>query len=54
MWLQSMVRDDSRRALLFDMDGHLRDLRDRCGEDDPGVIGLTSTYHNLLRMWIDV
>ena len=53
-WVQSMVRADEQRRLLFDMDGHLRDLRDRCGEDDPGVIGLTSTYHNLLRMWIDV
>lgn len=53
-WIQSMVRADERRRLLFDMDGHLRDLRDRCGESDPGVIGLTSTYHNLLRMWVEL
>ncbi|MEJ7685569.1 MAG: Fe2+-dependent dioxygenase [Variovorax sp.] len=53
-WIQSMVRSDEQRRLLFDMDTHLRHLRSTCGETDPGVIGLTSTYHNLLRMWLDV
>lgn len=53
-WIQSMVRSDEQRRLLFDMDNHLRDLRSRVGESDPGVIGVTSTYHNLLRMWVDV
>ena len=48
-----MVRSDERRRLLFDMDNHLRHLRSRYGETDTGVIGLTSTYHNLLRMWLD-
>ena len=53
-WIQSMVRTDEQRRLLFDMDNHLIDLRIRMGETDPNVIGLTSTYHNLLRMWLDV
>ncbi|MGE0800372.1 MAG: Fe2+-dependent dioxygenase [Lautropia sp.] len=53
-WIQSMVRSDEQRRLLFDMDNHLRDLRSRVGDSDAGVIGLTSTYHNLLRMWVDV
>jgi PKHD-type hydroxylase len=53
-WIQSMIRSDEQRRLLFDMDNHLRHLRSRYGETDPGVIGLTSTYHNLLRMWLDV
>jgi PKHD-type hydroxylase len=55
-WIQSMVRSDERRRLLFDMDNHLRRLRSTGGpgEGDPSVIGLTSTYHNLLRMWLDV
>ena len=53
-WIQSMVRSDEQRRLLFDMDNHLRHLRSTYGETDPGVIGLTSTYHNLLRMWLDV
>jgi PKHD-type hydroxylase len=53
-WIQSMVRSDEQRRLLFDMDNHLRHLRSTIGETDPGVIGLTSSYHNLLRMWLDV
>jgi PKHD-type hydroxylase len=53
-WIQSMVRSDEQRRLLFDMDNHLRHLRSQFGETDAGVIGLTSTYHNLLRMWLDV
>lgn len=52
-WIQSMVRSDKQRRLLFDMDNHLRHLRSQFGETDSGVIGLTSTYHNLLRMWLD-
>ncbi|MRD45966.1 Fe2+-dependent dioxygenase [Caenimonas koreensis] len=53
-WIQSMVRTDEQRRLLHDMDNHLRRLRSSAGEADPSVIGLTSTYHNLLRMWIDI
>jgi PKHD-type hydroxylase len=36
------------------MDRHLMRLRERAGETDPSVIGLTGTYHNLLRLWADV
>lgn len=53
-WIQSMVRCDQQRKLLYTMDNHLRHLRSSYGETDSGVIGLTSTYHNLLRMWLDV
>ena len=52
-WVQSMVRGDERRRLLFDMDQHLMRLRSTVGETDPAVVGLTATYHNLLRMWLD-
>ena len=52
-WVQSMVRGDERRGLLFTMDQHLMQLRSTVGETDPAVVGLTGTYHNLLRMWID-
>ncbi len=52
-WVQSMVRSDEKRQLLFNMDQHLMHLRSTLGESDPGVIGLTGTYHNLLRMWIE-
>lgn len=53
-WLESMVRSDEQRRLLFEMDSHLMRLRTRMGETDPAVIGLTGTYHNLLRLWADV
>lgn len=52
-WIQSMVRSDEQRRLLFDMDSHLRHLRSTRGETDQAIVGLTGTYHNLLRMWID-
>jgi len=52
-WLESMVRSDEQRRLLFEMDAHLMRLRSTVGETEPGVIGLTGTYHNLLRMWAD-
>jgi PKHD-type hydroxylase len=53
-WLESMVRSDEQRRLLFDMDSHLMRLRTSIGETDPAVVGLTGTYHNLLRLWADV
>jgi PKHD-type hydroxylase len=53
-WLESMVRSDEQRRLLFDMDSHLMRLRASVGETDAAVIGLTGTYHNLLRLWADV
>lgn len=52
-WVQSMVRDDARRAMLFEMDMAIM----RLGADAPGheaLVTLTGTYHNLLRMWADV
>ena len=52
-WIQSMVRSDDQRRLLFDMDRSLMHLRSTVGETDIAVIGLTATYHNLLRMWVD-
>jgi PKHD-type hydroxylase len=51
-WIESMVRDDGRRTLLFDMDMALvrlaKDVRDH-----PSLIALTGCYHNLLRAWGD-
>jgi PKHD-type hydroxylase len=52
-WIQSMVRSDTQRRLLFEMDRHLMRLRESVGENDPGIVGLTGTYHNLLRLWAD-
>jgi PKHD-type hydroxylase len=50
-WVESMVRSDEQRRLLFEMDRHLVHLRSTVGEADPGVVGLTGLYHNLLRQW---
>jgi PKHD-type hydroxylase len=51
-WIESMVRDDARRALLFDMDMAML----RLSRNAPGhaaLVSLTGCYHNLLRMWAD-
>jgi PKHD-type hydroxylase len=53
LWTQSMVRDDARRAMLFNLDMTIIRLRQQHG-DSGDVIALTSHYHNLLRMWADV
>lgn len=52
-WLQSMVRDDARRGMLFELDQNIQSLRARLGETDE-TVALTGTYHNLLRMWAEV
>ena len=53
-WVESMVRSDEQRRLLYEMDRHLMRLRSTVGEEEPAVIGLTGLYHNLLRAWADV
>ncbi len=52
-WIESMVRSTEQRLLLWNMDMDLLKLRSRVGDTDPAVVGLTGTYHNLLRMWAD-
>lgn len=52
-WVESMVRSDEQRRLLFDLDMSLMRLRQTHGES-PETVRLAGTYHNLLRMWADV
>lgn len=52
-WLQSMVRDDGARRILFEMDQAVQRLVATLGNDDRSVIELTGVYHNLLRRWAD-
>ncbi len=52
-WLQSMVRDNHRRGLLFALDQSIQSLRARHG-DSPETVALAGHYHNLLRMWTEV
>ncbi|MEO8487789.1 MAG: Fe2+-dependent dioxygenase [Betaproteobacteria bacterium] len=51
-WVESMVRDDAQRSLLFDMDMALVRLSQTAGEH-PSLVTLTGCYHNLLRRWAD-
>ena len=52
-WLQSMVRDDGRRTLLFDLDNAIQRVSQDAPQH-PAVVQLTGVYHNLLRQWAEV
>ena len=52
-WIQSMVRDDSARTILFDLDQSIQSVAEEKGQGDPNVVRLTGIYHNLLRRWAD-
>src|SRR5262249_18290886 len=52
-WVESMVREETRRNLLFNLDMSILALRSRLG-DTADMVRLTGCYHNLLRMWADV
>jgi PKHD-type hydroxylase len=52
-WIQSMVRDDGERTILFDLDVAIQRLMNDVPEHR-SVVELTSLYHNLLRRWADV
>ncbi|MEG0184042.1 MAG: Fe2+-dependent dioxygenase [Stenotrophomonas sp.] len=52
-WVQSMIRDDAQRRLLWEMDTSIERLR-QTGADAAAVLQLTGVYHNLLRRWSEV
>ena len=52
-WIQSMVRSDADRSLLFDLDLAIQGLN-REHAEHPTAIQLTGVYHNLLRRWAEV
>jgi PKHD-type hydroxylase len=52
-WIQSMVRDDGQRTVLFDLDTAIQRLNEDF-PDHPSAVQLTAVYHNLLRRWADV
>lgn len=49
-WVQSLVRDDARRRMLFELDTSIQKLT-QDGADQDAVLQLTCIYHNLLRQW---
>jgi PKHD-type hydroxylase len=52
-WIQSMIRDDGRRTVLFDLDVAIQQLS-RDVPAHPSVVQLTGVYHNLLRQWAEM
>ena len=52
-WMQSMVRDDGHRRLMFELDVSIRRLTADVPEH-PALVQLTGVYHNLLRQWTEV
>ena len=52
-WTQSMIRDDWKRSMLFELDQNISGLRAAIG-DTQEVLGLTGHYHNLLRQWAEI
>jgi PKHD-type hydroxylase len=53
-WIQSMVKDDGGRALLYQLDQSIIRTRTELGDKHEAVLGLTAVYHNLLRKWAEV
>jgi len=52
-WMQSLIRDDGHRTILFDLDQSIQ----RLGRDHPdhsSIMELTAIYHNLLRQWAEL
>lgn len=54
MWIQSLVRDDGDREMLFRLDVATQRVAAEKGTTDQAVIELTGVYHNLLRRWTEV
>ena len=52
-WIQSMVRDNEARRILFDLDSAVQSVAATSGQADTAAIKLTGVYHNLLRRWAE-
>jgi PKHD-type hydroxylase len=53
-WIQSMIRDDSERGLLYQLDRAIGETRSALGDEHPASLSLTASYHNLLRRWAEM
>lgn len=53
-WAQSMVREDDKRAILYNLDTAIRQTRMIAGDDTEAVQRLVSHYHNLIRLWAEL
>jgi len=52
-WIQSMIRDDGQRTLLFDLDTAIQRIGPESAQH-AAVVQLTGVYHNLLRQWAEL
>jgi PKHD-type hydroxylase len=52
-WIQSLIRDDAQRTLLFDLDTAIQRVSQDV-PDHPSAVQLTGVYHNLLRQWAEL
>src|SRR4051812_3190398 len=52
-WIQSMVKDEAARTMLFELDASIQGLRKQIGDTEQ-VVSLTGLYHNLVRRWAEV
>ncbi len=52
-WIESMVRGNDERRILFDMDMAILNLRQKHGQNEDAAVVLTSCYHNLVRLFAD-
>jgi PKHD-type hydroxylase len=53
-WIQSMVRDDGRRTILYDLDSSIQACALAGSPDQATISRLTKVYHNLLRQWAEL
>jgi PKHD-type hydroxylase len=53
-WLQSMIRDDHARSMIYDLDNTIQNLVERLGRNDPEIVRLSGLYHNLIRTWAEL
>jgi PKHD-type hydroxylase len=51
-WIQSMIRDEGARTMLFELDNAIQGLRKQVGDSEE-IVSLTGLYHNLVRRWAD-
>lgn len=52
-WLQSMVRNNEQRKMLFDLDQSVQSITSQHGHNDQDVMRLSGIYHNLIRQWAE-
>lgn len=53
-WVQSMIREDATRHMLFNLDQSIQQLRIELGDNHAEIIKLTNLYHNLIRKWAEL